>query len=111
MQTISARLAARGFAAGLLACLLSAPAARAQYTNYFTNQIFSSAATGLTGTYNGGSYTISNPGSATVNTWASSITSGLPANSDFPNPGPVGFTMTSGGTFKTVTVTFSTPLT
>jgi hypothetical protein len=104
------RLSALKIALGMAAGFAGIVPANAQYTNYFSNQIFSNATlTPLGGTYNGGTFTLSNPGANIIALFTSAPGS-LPAGSGF-SASPQTHTLNSGSGAKTITVTMSAPLT
>jgi len=97
-------------ALGIAAGLAGMTPVHSQYTNYFSNQVFSTATTSpLAGTFNGGTFTISNPGNANI-TLFNAQPGSLPSGSGFSASNAT-HTLNSVSGSKTITITMSTPLT
>lgn len=100
----------------MLAGLAVSGSLQAQYSNYFTNQVFSAPTSTTAGSFNGGTFSISNPNSATLSTWRAQPTNqagAMPSGSNFPATGPMAHALNSGGGAgtKIITVTPSVQLT
>ncbi len=106
----NSRLLTKALALAALSGIAGVGSANAQYTNYFSNQVFSTATTSpLGGTFNGGTYSVANPNNAAITLYTGQPGS-LPSGAGFPGNLNM-LTLNSGGASTTITVSFSTPLT
>lgn len=108
---LSARLARR-LKLSLLCSFALLPVANAQFTNYFTNQVFSTNnSTATSGSFNGNNFTI-NHGTGTVSYLTPRTPGNLPAGHGFPTAGREMFLFNNKTTTTYVsTITFTNPIT